>query len=50
MAAHEDSDLHWRTTVNSPIGKLGLVATDQGLRAVLWRGKVGSVKLPGRVV
>ena len=39
-------DTHWHTIIDSPIGPLGLVATDQGLRAVIWRGEETSVKLP----
>ena len=40
------ADTHWHTTIDSPIGPLGLVATDEGLRAVSWRGEETSVKLP----
>ena len=40
------TDTHWHTTVDSPIGPLGLVATDEGLRVVSWRGDETSVKLP----
>lgn len=40
------TDTHWHTTIDSPIGPLGLVATDRGLRAVSWRGEETSVKLP----
>ena len=40
------TDPHWHTTVDSPIGPLGLVATDGGLRAVSWRGEETSVRLP----
>ena len=40
------ADRHWHTTIDSPIGPLGLVATDEGLRAVSWRGDETSVKLP----
>ena len=39
-------DTHWHTTIDSPIGPLGLVATDRGLRAVRWRGDETSVELP----
>ena len=28
---------YWQTAIDSPVGVLGLVATRQGLRAVLWR-------------
>ena len=41
-----NADAHWHTTIDSPIGPLGLVATDEGLRAVSWRGDETSVKLP----
>ncbi len=46
--AHDaaDADEHWYTTIASPIGPLGLVATDRGLRAVSWRGDETTVKLP----
>ncbi|MXV87354.1 MAG: methylated-DNA--[protein]-cysteine S-methyltransferase [Acidimicrobiales bacterium] len=44
------TDTHWHTTVDSPIGPLGLVATDAGLRAVSWRGDETSVKLPDDMV
>ena len=44
------TDTHWHTTVDSPIGPLGLVATDEGLRAVSWRGDETSVKLPDDMV
>ena len=40
------NDTHWHATIDSPIGPLGLVATDQGLRAVSWRGEETSVELP----
>ena len=40
------NDTHWHTTIDSPIGPLGLVATDKGLRAVSWRGEETSVELP----
>ncbi|WP_419837262.1 methylated-DNA--[protein]-cysteine S-methyltransferase [Candidatus Poriferisodalis sp.] len=40
------ADAHWHTAIDSPIGPLGLVATDEGLRAVSWRGEETSVKLP----
>ena len=40
------NDTHWHTTIDSPIGPLGLVATDRGLRAVSWRGEETSVELP----
>ena len=39
-------DTHWHTIIDSPIGPLGLVATDKGLRAVSWRGEETSVELP----
>ena len=39
-------DTHWHTTIDSPIGPLGLAATDRGLRAVSWRGDETSVELP----
>ena len=42
----DNNDRHWHITIDSPIGPLGLVATDQGLRAVSWRGEGTSVKLP----
>ncbi|WP_419854996.1 methylated-DNA--[protein]-cysteine S-methyltransferase [Candidatus Poriferisodalis sp.] len=45
-----DEDAHWHTTIDSPIGPLGLVATDEGLRAVSWRGDETSVKLPDDMV
>ena len=45
-----NTDTHWHTTVDSPIGPLGLVATDEGLRAVSWRGDETSVKLPDDMV
>ena len=45
-----DEDAHWHTTIDSPIGPLGLVATDKGLRAVSWRGDETSVKLPDDMV
>ena len=41
-----DAGAYWRTAIDSPVGVLGLVATGRGLRAVLWRGEVSSVKLP----
>ena len=41
-----DTDAHWYTDTDSPVGLLGLVATNQGLRAVLWRDEINSVKLP----
>ena len=44
------TDPHWHTTIDSPIGPLGLVATDEGLRAVSWRGDETSVKLPDDMV
>ncbi|MDE0497850.1 MAG: methylated-DNA--[protein]-cysteine S-methyltransferase [Acidimicrobiaceae bacterium] len=44
------TDTHWHTTVDSPIGPLGLVATDEGLRVVSWRGDETSVKLPDDMV
>lgn len=44
------TDTHWHTTIDSPIGPLGLVATDGGLRAVSWRGDETSVKLPDDMV
>ncbi len=42
----DNNDTHWQITIDSPIGPLGLAATDQGLRAVSWRGEETSVKLP----
>ncbi|MYB40490.1 methylated-DNA--[protein]-cysteine S-methyltransferase [Candidatus Saccharibacteria bacterium] len=53
MAAYKGSnvsDPHWRATVGSPIGELGLVATGKGLRAVLWRGEITSARLPENMV
>lgn len=41
-----NNDTHWTITIDSPIGPLGLVATDQGLRAVSWRGEQTPVELP----
>ncbi|WP_419908015.1 methylated-DNA--[protein]-cysteine S-methyltransferase [Candidatus Poriferisodalis sp.] len=49
-SAVPDQDAHWHTTIDSPIGPLGLVATDEGLRAVSWRGDETSVKLPDDMV
>ena len=49
-SAVSDEDAHWHTTIDSPIGPLGLVATDEGLRAVSWRGDETSVKLPDDMV
>ncbi|CAN5651862.1 MAG: methylated-DNA--[protein]-cysteine S-methyltransferase [Iamia sp.] len=43
------TDLH-RTTVASPVGRLTLVASDRGLRAVLWPDdRAGRVPLPDQV-
>ena len=44
--SRDNNDTHWHITIDSLIGPLGLVATDQGLRAVIWRGEETSVKLP----
>ena len=44
--SRDNNDTHWHITIDSPIGPLGLVATDQGLRAVSWRGEQTSVELP----
>jgi methylated-DNA-[protein]-cysteine S-methyltransferase len=41
------ADQHFRRTVSSPVGDLTLVATNEGLRAVLWPDDLPSrVKLP----
>ena len=48
--AASSADTHWHTTIDSPIGPLGLVATEEGLRAVSWRGEETSVKLPDDMV
>ena len=39
-------DPHVFTTMPSPVGELTLVATEQGLRAVLWPGDDDRVPLP----
>ena len=44
-----NADAHWHTTVDSPVGVLGLVATGCGLRAVSWQDEVSSVKLPNNI-
>lgn len=44
--SRDTQDTHWHTTIDSPIGPLGLVATDRGLRAVSWRDEETSVELP----
>ena len=48
--AAPNDDAHWHATIDSPIGPLGLVATDNGLRAVSWRGDETTVKLPDDMV
>lgn len=45
-----DADTHWHTVVDSPVGVLGLVATERGLRAVLWQGGATSVELPDDMI
>ena len=40
---------YWQTAIDSPVGILGLVATRQGLRAVLWRNETNPVKLPNNI-
>ena len=39
-------DAHYFTTMSSPVGVLTLVATESGLRAVLWPAEDGRVPLP----
>lgn len=39
-------DPHFFTIMQSPVGALTLVATNRGLRAVLWPGDEGRVPLP----
>ncbi len=34
--------MHWRTWMDSPVGRLQLIATDDGLSAVLWEGEDGA--------
>ena len=47
MAATE----HFKTTLDSPVGELTLVATDIGLRAVLWpNDEPKRVRLPFRII
>lgn len=40
------ADTHWFTFIDSPEGVLKLIATESGLRAVLWPGEINSLKLP----
>jgi methylated-DNA-[protein]-cysteine S-methyltransferase len=42
---------HVRTTIDSPVGELTLIASDAGLRAVLWQDdRVTRVPLPSDIV
>ena len=42
---------HARTTIDSPVGELTLIASDAGLRAVLWQDdRVTRVPLPADIV
>ena len=41
-----EKEVYWHTSINSFVGVLGLVATQQGIRAVMWRDEVTSVRLP----
>ncbi|MCJ8141170.1 methylated-DNA--[protein]-cysteine S-methyltransferase [Falsirhodobacter halotolerans] len=34
--------MQWRTWMDSPVGRLQLIATDDGVSAVLWEGEDGS--------
>lgn len=45
-----NTDIHWHADTRTPLGLLRLVATERGLRAVLWQDKANPVKLPPDMV
>ena len=44
-----DTVVRWYTALNSPVGRLSLVATERGLRTVLWQDGAAPVQLAGHI-
>ena len=44
-----NQDKHYHTTINSPLGKLKLIASQKGLRAILWQDQIGSLKISNMI-